>query len=144
MQPPKTYFIQRDGSEIGPFTVQQLNQMRSRNEVAASDLCRSADSAEARPLASVFPHMADFVRKSPEEHKEQARTIEGDWQANASLGCAIASFFFGGPVLAVLAIVLAVRSSLRVTTVRALAGAVLGAVAFMLAVFHFLKPYLQR
>jgi hypothetical protein len=142
-QQSKTYFIQRDGAELGPFTVAQLNQMRSRNEIAGGDLCRSTDSTELRPLGSVFPHMADFVRKSSEEHKQFARTIEGNWQANASLGCAIASIFIATPVLAVFAMVLGIRSTLRVTNWKALAGTILGAITFMLFLFNYLRPYLR-
>jgi hypothetical protein len=118
--------------------------MRTRNEIAGDDLCRSADSPEWRPLGSVFPHMADFVRKSPEELKQFARTIEGNWQANASLACGAGSFFIAAPVLAVFAMVFGIRSSLRVTSLKALVGTVLGAIGFTLAVFSYLKPYLQR
>ena len=75
--------MQKGVSEIGPFTIGQLNQMRPRNEIAGSDLCRSSDSTEFHPLAFVFPHMTDFVRKSREEHKREAQKIEGNSQANA-------------------------------------------------------------
>ena len=139
----KTYFIQKAGSEAGPFTVQQINQMRSRGEIVATDLCRPADSPNLRTLASIFPHMADFVRKSPEEQKKFARTIEGNFQARMSLACGMGSYFVAAPVLAVFAIVLGIRSSLRVTNLMALGGVILGSLSLVIAVFRFLKPYLQ-
>src|SRR4051812_35616329 len=92
MQNPKTYFIQRDGAEIGPFNIQQLNRMRAKNEIAATDLCRAADSTQFHPLVALFPHMGAFTHKSPEEHKKLARIWEGNVDAHAALVCGILSF----------------------------------------------------
>jgi hypothetical protein len=142
-QQPKTYFIQRGAAELGPFTVPQLNQMRSRNEISATDLCRLSESTEFHPLVALFPHMADFVRKTPEQHKKEAQTMEGNSQANAALACGVLAWFIAGPVLGAFAVVLGVRSWLRVQRIKALIGVTLGGLAFVASMLQILKPYLQ-
>ncbi len=142
-QQPKTYFIQRGSMELGPFTIPQLNQMRARNEIAATDLCRSSDSTQFHPLVALFPHMAEFVRKSPEQHKKEAQTMEGNSQANAALVCGILAWFIAGPVLGVFAVVLGSKSWLRVQRIKALVGVILGGLAFIASMLHILKPYLR-
>ncbi len=140
---PKTYFIQKDGAETGPFTLVALNQMRARGEISGNDLARNADSPALKPLASIFPHMGDFVRKSPEEQKKFARVIEGNFQARVSLACAAGSFVIAAPVLSAFAIVYGIRSAMRVTNYMALAGVALGSLSFVIAVFRIIRPYLH-
>ncbi len=144
VQPQKTYFIHRDGAESGPFNVAQLNRMRTQNQIAATDLCRASDEADYRPLGDVFPHMRDFVRKSPEEIQKQARTWEGNSMANTALVCGILAWFVAGLILGVFAMVLGVRSWLRVQRPQGLIGAVVGGLAFVAALRHILGPFLMR
>jgi len=139
----KKYFIQRDKAEIGPYSMQQLNQLRSRSEISATDLCRASDSAQYHPLVAVFPHMAAFVPKSPEEHRRAAQAIEGNSEANAALVCGILAWFIAGPVLGVFAVILGVKSWLKVQRFKALAAVLLGAFAFVVSMLHILKPYLR-
>ena len=139
----RSYFIQRDGSEIGPFTIPQLNQMRARNEIAGSDLCRAAETTESRPLADVFPHMGNFVVKPRAQHKREAEITEGDSMANAALVCGILAWFIAGPVLGAFAVVLGIKSSLRVKRWKATAGVILGAIAFASSVAHIFEPHLR-
>ncbi|MEO6742426.1 MAG: hypothetical protein ABIP20_19460 [Chthoniobacteraceae bacterium] len=86
---PKAYFIRREASEYGPYSVPQLNQMRSRKEIGAADLFRPDDSPEYRPLAEVFPHMADFVQKTAAEREKEKWKIEGGSLASAGWAAGI-------------------------------------------------------
>jgi hypothetical protein len=138
---PKSYFVKRGEHELGPFTLPQLNKMRSAGQLAADDPCRAADATEYKPLAVIFPHLADFARKSPEEHKQAARRMEGNVLANSALACGILSWFIAGPILSVFAIVLGAKSYLYAQRLNGLFGALIGVLAFMYSmarIFHFL------
>ena len=143
-KPAKTYFIHRNGVESGPFTVPVLNRMRTQNEIAGADFCRASDEAEYRPLGEVFPHMRDFVRKSPEQIQQQARTWEGNSLANTALICGILSWVVAGLVLGVFAMVLGIKSWLQVQKPQGLIGAVLGGLAFVASLLHILAPFLKH
>ena len=78
-----TYFIRRGDSEFGPYTVPQLNQMRSRREITGADLCRAFDSTDYHTLAELFPHMADFASKTQAEKEREKWKIEGGSLASA-------------------------------------------------------------
>lgn len=69
--------------------------------------------------------------------------MEGNSQANAALACGVLAWFIAGPVLGVFAVVLGIRSWLRVQRFQALAGMILGGLAFIASMLHILKPYLR-
>lgn len=139
-RPAKTYFIQRGTAELGPFTLAQINRMRSRNEIAATDLCRPSDASEFHPLVALFPHMATFVNKSREQHKKEAETTEGNSLANTALVCGVLSWFFVGLVLGGFAVVLGIKSLLRVRRPQAVIGVILGGWAVLVTLLHTFKP----
>lgn len=99
---PKTYLIRRGDSEFGPYTAQQLNQMRSRNEIAATELCRPFDSKDFHALTELFPHMADFVPKTEAEREKEKWNVQGGSLASASwvAGCFGAFELLGHPRVA--------------------------------------------
>jgi hypothetical protein len=63
---------------------------------------------------------------------------------NAALACGVLAWFIAGPVLVAFAVVLGVKSWLRVLRIKALVGVILGALDLMASMLHILKPYLRR
>jgi GYF domain 2 len=137
--PQTMFFVKRGDEELGPFTIPQLNKMRAEGELTADAPCRAADSVDFTPLATRFPHLRDFVRKSAAEHQREARLIEGNGVANTAFGCAVMSLFFGGPILAAFGIVLGIKSYLRAYRIIGLFAALIGTLSFMFQMARFFK-----
>jgi hypothetical protein len=136
---PKTYYIKRAETEIGPLTLAQINRMRSLGQLSADTLCRDCESAEYQPLVAHFPHLADRPRKTREEHRKEARALEGNGLANAALACGVLSWAIATPILSVFAMVLGGKSYLLAHRMAGLYGALLGVLAFMFWLARFMK-----
>ena len=142
MNPPpnaKTYFIKQGDSEVGPLTLAQINRMRSLGQLAADTPCRNCDISAYGTVADHFPHLADRPRKSREEHRQEARALEGNALANTALGCGALSWVIATPIMSVFAMVLGAKSYLFAQRVAGLVGALLGVLAFMFWLARFMK-----
>jgi hypothetical protein len=113
--------------------------MRSLGQLAADTPCRDCAGAAYQPLAAQFPHLADRPRKTPEEHRQEARALEGNGLAKTALACGVLSWVIATPILSVFAMVLGGKSYLFAHRVAGLGGALIGVLAFMFWLARFLK-----
>jgi len=128
---PKTFIIRRGTTEMGPFTIAQLNQMRGAKQLLATDFCAPSETGEFRPLFALFPHMAEFTVKTPAQHKKEAAAIQGNLQANTSLLCGALSWVIATPICATLAIVFGIRSWCKAKNIQSHVGVFLGATSLV-------------
>jgi hypothetical protein len=109
MKAEKTYLLQLGDTELGPLTLVQLNQMRSRGEIEATALCRASDSADYRELAEMFPHMAHFVPRLPVEREAETYLMNlPHHMASSSAVAALVELMQGSGILQTLLAIFAV------------------------------------
>jgi hypothetical protein len=135
----QTYFVKQGETEIGPLTLSQINRMRSLGQLAADSPCRPRDATDYQPLAAHFPHLAERPRKSREEHRKEARVLEGNGLANTALVCGVLSWVIATPILSIFAMVLGAKSYLFAQRIAGLLGALSGVLAFMVWLARFMN-----
>ena len=135
----QTYFVKQGEAEIGPLSLPQINRMRSLGQLAADSPRRSRDATVYQPLAAHFPHLVEQARKSREEHRKEARLLEGNGLANTALACGVLSWVIATPILSIFAMVLGAKSYLFAQRVAGLFGALIGVLALMFWLPRFMK-----